>query len=228
MTKLETFLWASLYLMCSNVAKHLLNWLIQIFAIPHPFFWQRAVERGPHSLGPMSCTMGFHFRFKEFYPNFILSLYHISLSRASDTTDHVESLDDLWMVSISVFLLFNTTATFSPGRELRPRRPRQMITRDEEEQLEEAILESKGMLKDIKKKKLNSVQIQPGKQLSPAEVEAKQKVVRKLQVNSGKQGRIYGNPVADGWAGAVMPKARPIQKCDGRTYGPTDRRGWNL
>ena len=129
------------------------------------------------------------------------------------------------MVSISVFLLFNTTATFSPGRELRPRRPRQMITRDEEEQLEEAILESKGMLKDIKKKKLNSVQIQPGKQLSPAEVEAKQKVVRKLQVNSGKQGRIYGNPVADGWAGAVMPKARPIQKCDGRTYGPTDRRG---
>ena len=90
------------------------------------------------------------------------------------------------MVNISVFLLFNTTATFSPGRELRPRRPRQMITRDEEEQLEEAILESKGMLKDIKKKKLNSVQIQPGKQLSPAEVEAKQKVVRKLQVNSGK------------------------------------------
>jgi len=39
-------------------------------------------------------------------------------------------------------------ATFSPGRELRPRRPRQLITRDEEGQLEEAIMKSKGMLKD--------------------------------------------------------------------------------
>ena len=41
-----------------------------------------------------------------------------------------------------------------------------------------------------------------------------------------KQGRIHGNPVADGWAGAVMRKPIAIQKCDGRTDrrtdGPTD------
>ena len=35
-----------------------------------------------------------------------------------------------------------------------------------------------------------------------------------------KQGRIHGNPVADGWAGAVMRKPLAIQKC----YGPTDQR----
>ena len=40
-----------------------------------------------------------------------------------------------------------------------------------------------------------------------------------------KQGRIHGNPVADGWAGAVMQKPLGIQKCDGRTDGPTDRHG---
>ena len=33
-----------------------------------------------------------------------------------------------------------------------------------------------------------------------------------------KQGRIHGNPVADGWAGAVMRKSLAIQKC----YGPMD------
>ena len=38
-----------------------------------------------------------------------------------------------------------------------------------------------------------------------------------------KQGRIHGNPVADGWAGAVMRKPLAIQKCDRRTDGPTDR-----
>ena len=38
-----------------------------------------------------------------------------------------------------------------------------------------------------------------------------------------KQGRIHGNPVADGWAGAVMRKLLVIQKCDGRTDGRTDR-----
>ena len=38
-----------------------------------------------------------------------------------------------------------------------------------------------------------------------------------------KQGRIHGNPVADGWAGAVMQKPLGIQKCDGRTDGPTYR-----
>ena len=32
-----------------------------------------------------------------------------------------------------------------------------------------------------------------------------------------KQGRIHGNPVADGWAGAVLQKTFGIQKCDGRT-----------
>ena len=35
----------------------------------------------------------------------------------------------------------------------------------------------------------------------------------------GKQGRIYGNPVADGWAGAIMQKSLAILGC----YGPTDR-----
>ena len=39
-----------------------------------------------------------------------------------------------------------------------------------------------------------------------------------------KQGRIHGNPVADGWAGAVMPKPLAIQKCDEWMDGPTDRR----
>ena len=37
-----------------------------------------------------------------------------------------------------------------------------------------------------------------------------------------KQGRIHGNLVADGWAGAVMLKSLGIQKCDGRTDLPTD------
>ena len=46
-----------------------------------------------------------------------------------------------------------------------------------------------------------------------------------------KQGRIHGNPVADGWAGAVLRKLLGIQKCDGptdrRTYRPT-RQGVEL
>ena len=33
-----------------------------------------------------------------------------------------------------------------------------------------------------------------------------------------QQGRVHGNPVADGWAEAVMRKLLGIQKCD----GPTD------
>ena len=37
-----------------------------------------------------------------------------------------------------------------------------------------------------------------------------------------KQGRIHGNPVADGWAGAVLRKSVGIQKCDGRTDRRTD------
>ena len=38
-----------------------------------------------------------------------------------------------------------------------------------------------------------------------------------------KQGRIHGNPVADGWAGAVMRKSLGIQKCDRPTNGRTDQ-----
>ena len=45
-----------------------------------------------------------------------------------------------------------------------------------------------------------------------------------------KQGRIHGNPVADGWAGAVMRKLLAILeifrtdgRTDRRTDGPTDR-----
>ena len=43
-----------------------------------------------------------------------------------------------------------------------------------------------------------------------------------------EQGRIHGNSVADGWAGAVVRKPLGIQKCyeaDGRTDGRTDRHG---
>ena len=40
------------------------------------------------------------------------------------------------------------------------------------------------------------------------------------------QGRIDGNQVADGWAGAVLRKPLTIQKCYGRTDGPT-RQGVN-
>ena len=39
------------------------------------------------------------------------------------------------------------------------------------------------------------------------------------------QGRVHGNLVAEGWAGAVMWKPLAIQKCDGLTDGPTDRYG---
>ena len=38
-----------------------------------------------------------------------------------------------------------------------------------------------------------------------------------------KQGRIHGNPVADGWARAVMQKLIAIQKCDGVTDRPTQQ-----
>ena len=41
-------------------------------------------------------------------------------------------------------------------------------------------------------------------------------------VMTGKQDRIDGNPVADGWAGAVMRKPLGIQKCCRRTDGPTE------
>ena len=41
-----------------------------------------------------------------------------------------------------------------------------------------------------------------------------------------EQGRIHGNPVADGWAEAVMGKPLGIQKCDGPTDRPTDRLTW--
>ena len=37
-----------------------------------------------------------------------------------------------------------------------------------------------------------------------------------------KQGWIHGNPVADGWVGAVMQKPLGIQKCDGPMDGPTN------
>ena len=36
-----------------------------------------------------------------------------------------------------------------------------------------------------------------------------------------EQGRIHGNTVTDGVAGAVMRKPLAIQKCYGRTDGPT-------
>ena len=44
---------------------------------------------------------------------------------------------------------------------------------------------------------------------------------RCLYIYRQKQGRIHGNPVADGWAGAVMRKPLGIQKYDGPTDRPT-------
>ena len=41
-------------------------------------------------------------------------------------------------------------------------------------------------------------------------------------VMHGKQGRIHGKTVADGWAGAVMQKPLAIQKSLLLTYRPTD------
>ena len=45
--------------------------------------------------------------------------------------------------------------------------------------------------------------------------------------NETQQGRILGNSVADGWAGAVMQEPLAIQKCDRqtdrRTYQPTQQ-----
>ena len=49
---------------------------------------------------------------------------------------------------------------------------------------------------------------------------------KKEEEKKGKekeQGRIHSNPVADGWAGAVMQKPLGIQKCDGPTDRPTYR-----
>ena len=43
--------------------------------------------------------------------------------------------------------------------------------------------------------------------------------VRETFEPSSKQDPIHGNPVADGWTGALMRKPLRIQKCD----GPTDR-----
>ena len=45
------------------------------------------------------------------------------------------------------------------------------------------------------------------------------KVMEKKEKEKEKekeQGRIHGKTVADSWAGAVMQKPLPIQKCDGR------------
>ena len=47
-------------------------------------------------------------------------------------------------------------------------------------------------------------------------------IYTKSMISFLKQGRIHGNPVADGWAGAVMQKPLGIQKCDGSTDRPTD------
>ena len=47
---------------------------------------------------------------------------------------------------------------------------------------------------------------------------------RKCRVGIEKeQGRIHGNLVADGWAGAVILKPHAFQRYFGRTDGPMDR-----
>ena len=45
---------------------------------------------------------------------------------------------------------------------------------------------------------------------------------KKMNERMKEQGRIHGNTVADGWAGAVMQKPLAIQNCGGRTDRPTD------
>ena len=55
----------------------------------------------------------------------------------------------------------------------------------------------------------------------------KKKMMQRMKMKNEKnrqreQGRIHGNSVADGWAGAVMRKPLEVQKCDGRTDLPTD------
>ena len=42
-------------------------------------------------------------------------------------------------------------------------------------------------------------------------------------VSMSQQGPIHGNPVEDGWAGAVPQKPLGIRKCDGRADRRTDR-----
>ena len=44
-----------------------------------------------------------------------------------------------------------------------------------------------------------------------------------FQEKKNKQGRIHGNPVADGWAGAVSHKPLAIHKHFGRRDGRRDR-----
>ena len=44
-----------------------------------------------------------------------------------------------------------------------------------------------------------------------------------MKGRGNQQGRIQRNPVAEGWAGAVMRKSLAIQKCLRRTYRLTDR-----
>ena len=47
---------------------------------------------------------------------------------------------------------------------------------------------------------------------------------KKCSAANKKQGRIHGNSVADGWAGAVMGKPHEIQNVtDGRTHRRTYR-----
>ena len=47
-------------------------------------------------------------------------------------------------------------------------------------------------------------------------------MLSKKRSNQPEQGRIHGNPVADGWAGAVMQKPLGNQKCDERIDGRMD------
>ena len=46
---------------------------------------------------------------------------------------------------------------------------------------------------------------------------------KKMNERMKEQGRIHGNTVADGWAGAVMQKPLAIKKHDKRTDRLTDR-----
>ena len=52
----------------------------------------------------------------------------------------------------------------------------------------------------------------------PERFKCKSPILLKSCAHMTEQGRIHGNPVADGWAGTVMQKPLRTQKCDRLTY----------
>ena len=79
-----------------------------------------------------------------------------------------------------------------------------------------------GLMVVWKKKKRNE-RIEKQKQKQKEKQKQKGKKKNRKRIAKVEQGRIHGNTVADGWAGAVMQKPLAIQKYFGRTDVPTYR-----